>query len=296
MKLRYIFLLLALSFIILAVYNGNTGDKYKETKEMIILRKMVHELLLSSGDSTSRILPVKQVSEYEYHLIPEKPLAINPDSFVSIVNKTVNEGKLPVSFTASVVKSQNKEMVFGFAASPSAGESDVACIGRNLPKDAYYISFVFSPQLKIQWSNYFYFFGAVLALTGLLFWIKRKKAESNSNIPAPVIIPVGENNMKEGCIQIGKYLFDPVQQQLELAGEKTPLTIKETKVLQILANAPNTIVERETLQKEVWENEGVIVTRSLDMFISKLRKKLTEDAAIKIVNVHGIGYRLDING
>ncbi len=248
---------------------------------------MVHELLLSSGDSTSRILPVKQVSEYEYQLTPEKPLAINPDSFVSIVNKTVRQGKLPVSFTASVVKSKNKEMVFGFTASPSQAESDVACVGRNLPEDSYYISFVFSP--KSEWSNYLYLGSAALALAGLLFWVKKKKEDSKTVIPIPA------EEIREGCIKIGKYLFDPVQQQLELAGEKTPLTIKETKVLQILANAPNTIVERETLQKEVWENEGVIVTRSLDMFISKLRKKLTEDAAVKIVNVHGKGYRLDIN-
>ena len=49
------------------------------------------------------------------------------------------------------------------------------------------------------------------------------------------------------------------------------------------------------MQKEVWENEGVIVTRSLDMFISKLRKKLNKDPLVNIVNIHGIGYKLEIN-
>jgi len=66
-------------------------------------------------------------------------------------------------------------------------------------------------------------------------------------------------------------------------------------VLQILAGKPNSIIERDSIQKEVWENEGVIVTRSLDMFISKLRKKLIADELVKIVNVHGKGYKLEIN-
>jgi DNA-binding response OmpR family regulator len=48
------------------------------------------------------------------------------------------------------------------------------------------------------------------------------------------------------------------------------------------------------LQKEVWEDEGVIVGRSLDMFISRLRKKFEKDPLVKIVNIHGKGYRLDI--
>lgn len=293
MKLHQIFILLALSFTILAVYKkGDNGmNKYEETREMIVLRKIVHELLLSSGDSTSRVLPVKQVSVNEYHLVPEKPLSINPDTFVNIVNKTVKDGKLPVSFTASVVKQHNKEVVFGFAASPLPDENVVTCIGRNLPPDAYYISFVFSPPPKNKWSSILFFSALALGLAGLFFWFKRKK--NSSPLTVTDKIP-NEEHIKEGCIQIGKYIFDTKRQELILEGETTTLTSKEAKVLEILAAAPNTIVERETLQKEVWENEGVIVTRSLDMFISKLRKKLAGDPDVRIANVHGKGYKLDI--
>lgn len=48
------------------------------------------------------------------------------------------------------------------------------------------------------------------------------------------------------------------------------------------------------LQKEVWINDGVIVTRSLDMFVSKLRKKLDKDPSVNIINIHGIGYKLEV--
>ncbi|RYG36157.1 MAG: winged helix family transcriptional regulator, partial [Chitinophagaceae bacterium] len=56
----------------------------------------------------------------------------------------------------------------------------------------------------------------------------------------------------------------------------------------------NETISRDTLQKEVWENEGVIVTRSLDVFVSKLRKKLEADENVKIINIHGKGYRLEV--
>jgi DNA-binding winged helix-turn-helix (wHTH) protein len=299
MKWLSLILLMAVSFIALAVYNGKkeSPSAYSETKELIVLRKVVHEVLLTAGDSTHRVLPVKQISENEFHLFPEKPLSIEPDSFVNIVNRNIHEGKLPRNFTATVVNCQDKETVWGFAASPVTEENTVACLGRTLPKDCYYFSFIFSPEEKsFLKGSYFYFGIAALTLLGLFFVWKNKKAVAKEKIlVVPEAIAAEEYKVKAHHIQIGKYLFNAEQQYLELAGEKTALTIKECKVLFILANAPNKIVEREMLQKEVWENEGVIVTRSLDMFISKLRKKLTEDANVKIVNVHGKGYKLDIN-
>jgi DNA-binding response OmpR family regulator len=53
-------------------------------------------------------------------------------------------------------------------------------------------------------------------------------------------------------------------------------------------------VERSRIQKEIWEDEGVIVGRSLDVFISKLRKKLELDERVKIVVIRGMGYRLEV--
>lgn len=56
----------------------------------------------------------------------------------------------------------------------------------------------------------------------------------------------------------------------------------------------NTVVKRDELVKRVWEDQGVFVGRSLDTYISKLRKKLQEDDSIKITNIHGIGYKLEV--
>lgn len=283
----------------MGVYSSTDGSssKYKETKEQIVLRKVVHELLLASGDSVSRVLPVKQITDGEFHLFPERPLSINPDSFVHIVNKTVQQGNLLRNFTANVVKCKDKETVFGFAASPVADDNVVTCLGTQLPEDCYYLSFIFSPEKKSFLSNHYFYFGlAAMALTGLfIVWWRKRKIATAYNPVMPETVLTEEDGVKPNHISIGKYFFNLQQQYLELDGEKTALTIKECKVLTILANAPNEIVEREMLQKEVWENEGVIVTRSLDMFISKLRKKLSGDADIKIMNVHGKGYRLSLS-
>ena len=58
---------------------------------------------------------------------------------------------------------------------------------------------------------------------------------------------------------------------------------------------PNQIIKREELTKKVWEDNGVFVGRSLDTYISKLRKKLQDDDSIQLINIHGIGYKLEVN-
>ncbi len=96
-------------------------------------------------------------------------------------------------------------------------------------------------------------------------------------------------------LKIGHTLFEPGKRQITISGIRTELTPKENKLLKIFADSPGELIERQRIQKEIWEDEGVIVGRSLDVFISKLRKKLEGDASIQIMNVHGKGYRLQIN-
>jgi DNA-binding response OmpR family regulator len=98
-----------------------------------------------------------------------------------------------------------------------------------------------------------------------------------------------------GTFNLGSVLFDSESRKLVINGKTIDLTVTETRVLLIFALSPNETIERSRLQKEIWEDEGVIVGRSLDMFISKLRKKLEFDPNIKIVVIRGKGYKLEIN-
>ncbi len=96
-------------------------------------------------------------------------------------------------------------------------------------------------------------------------------------------------------VSLGSALFDARNRKLIINEKTTDLTGTESRLLLIFALSPNETIERSRLQKEIWEDEGVIVGRSLDMFISKLRKKLEFDPSIKIVVIRGKGYKLEIS-
>jgi len=101
------------------------------------------------------------------------------------------------------------------------------------------------------------------------------------------------NADKKHQFSIGNYSFDFNNQLLTINGKSAKLTNKETRLLKILAQNKNQVVERDIIMKTIWENDGYFVARSMDVFISKLRKYLSEDSTIKIKNLHGIGYRLE---
>jgi len=92
---------------------------------------------------------------------------------------------------------------------------------------------------------------------------------------------------------IGKYTFDFNNQLLNFNDKSIKLTNKEARLLKILVQHKNQVVERNVIMKTIWEDEGYFVARSMDVFISKLRKYLRADEGIKIRNVHGVGYRLE---
>ena len=98
----------------------------------------------------------------------------------------------------------------------------------------------------------------------------------------------------ENGINIGSFQFYPEQHKLIQKAIEIALSKKECELLEIFVANANQIVTREALTKKVWEDNGVIVGRSLDTYISKLRKKLQKDSTIKLTNVHGIGYKLEV--
>jgi len=91
---------------------------------------------------------------------------------------------------------------------------------------------------------------------------------------------------------LGDYKFDPGTRSLEFKGKKRVLTQKETDLLQLFARHRDEVLERDTAMKAVWGAEGYFIARSMDVYISKLRKHLAGDPRIKIRNVHGRGFKL----
>jgi len=95
--------------------------------------------------------------------------------------------------------------------------------------------------------------------------------------------------------QLGKYTFDVQNQELKFNNESKRLTTKESKILDILAKSKNNIVPREEIMKAVWGETDYFIGRSLDVFVSKLRKHLQAEPKIKIETIPTVGIILTIN-
>lgn len=101
----------------------------------------------------------------------------------------------------------------------------------------------------------------------------------------------GKNNEK---IPIGKYQFDPFNQQLIFDGTVQNLTVKENALLKALCMNMNNLLPRDKAQVEVWGTSDYFIGRSMDVFITKLRKYLSHDQDVAIMNVHGAGFKLEV--
>jgi two-component system, OmpR family, response regulator len=97
---------------------------------------------------------------------------------------------------------------------------------------------------------------------------------------------------REEHYSIGQYRFDPLKQILSYKEQPVKLTTKESELLELLCRNENLILERNFALKTIWIDDNYFNARSMDVYISRLRKYLGKDPSVKIVNVHGRGYKL----
>jgi DNA-binding response OmpR family regulator len=93
---------------------------------------------------------------------------------------------------------------------------------------------------------------------------------------------------------VGQYEFDPTTLLLKNKSTEKTLTQKEAEVLKLLYQNRDRVLKREEILTQVWGDDDYFMGRSMDVFISKLRKYLKEDPGIQIVNYHGVGFRLEL--
>lgn len=98
--------------------------------------------------------------------------------------------------------------------------------------------------------------------------------------------------IEKDVYNIGKYVFDSISQKLIYGDEVISLTSKESELLKLLASNINEVVERNYALKLIWGNDSIFSSRSMDVYITKLRKYLNKDEKVKIVNVHSKGFKL----
>ncbi|MBP3714022.1 MAG: response regulator transcription factor [Phocaeicola sp.] len=102
----------------------------------------------------------------------------------------------------------------------------------------------------------------------------------------------GKRTKERSVYQIGKFVFDTQKQLLTIGEENIKLTTKESELLALLCAHTNEILQRDFALKTIWIDDNYFNARSMDVYITKLRKHLRADASVEIINIHGKGYKL----
>ena len=291
-------ILVSLLAVICLAFSMGDHNVYDSSRREILLRRIGHEILVQSGDSVSRVLPVKKIAENEYRISFENAFTFSPDSLVHTTKHLLANDPMGSDYVVNVLNCADSSVAYGYAISENGKNDIIACLGRTQPKGCYSISIKFQSAGENTAKNR-YLLGslALLTVAGAIF-LRRSKPRSGppeNGSAIPEDHPTRFQHPPAAMFTLGSMLFDAETRKLMINGQTIDLTKTETRVLRIFAVAPNEAIERSRLQKEIWEDEGVIVGRSLDMFISKLRKKLELDPTIRIVVIRGKGYKLQIS-
>lgn len=105
------------------------------------------------------------------------------------------------------------------------------------------------------------------------------------------IVPEGGKNVQT-VFQFGNTTFDANRQTLTIKGVEQKLTTRESELLLMLIQKKNEVLEREYVLKKIWGDDSYYNARSMDVYITKLRKHFKNEPSVQIINIHGIGFKL----
>ena len=277
-----------LILILCCTASGTTEVRNQQIE--LAMRTIGHQLLLSVGDEGSRVLPVEKKGD-QYYISFERNFGFEPDTLVAITDRILMQSGAVHDYLVAVEECANGEVMHSFERRSDINTEMIPCRGRTLPEDCYRIRVAmlhFDPaeddaavtsraEEDIAPVHPALFFGAFLFMLGFIVMInqKRELPESGTDI-----------------IQIGSMQLDQNNMTLTNGQQRTELSHKESELLALLGTFANSPVERQVILRRVWGDDGDYVGRTLDVFISRLRKRLEPDPKVKIVNIRGVGYKL----
>ena len=264
------------------------GDAFAQHVNLA-LRRTAHTLLRGQGDSTSRIAPVQQLSANTFAIRLEKSFAY--DQIPVVLQESLQGHKIDTPYTVAVLDCDKGVVQLGYSYFDLNTPEGVACNGRVQREGCHTLQVTFESPLAAASSGDLWWAGALgflLAGLGGLVWYRA------AALKVPLEVSAEEPEGEKERLQFGQTLFFPADQSITVAGQSQSLTYRETKLLRLFAIHPNQLLERDFILKAVWEDEGIIVGRSVDVFVSRLRKLLQNDPTLRIASVHGVGYRLEV--
>jgi hypothetical protein len=264
-------------------------------KVNLALRQTAHRLLKQAGDSTSRIAPIKQTQENTY--LVELGHSFNYDSLPTFLQKSFVERGIQDKYEVAVWDCSVRQLILGYTSVDVSKNKDIPCQGRDQTAGCLNFTVTFTEQTSFWAKNMGIWFilgglflSAFAASAYFFFLNSKKKEKAKEETTLENNIQIDETHL----LQVGKSVFDTRNQTFTTDAIVQKLTSRESKLLQLFCKHPNELLDRDFILKSVWEDEGVLVTRTVDVFISRLRKILKDDESLKITNVHSRGYRFEV--
>jgi len=292
-KLQFLALLFV-PVLAIGLFAGLSGDQenrqiHWHEKVNLALRRTAHHLLIQSGDSTSTIPPVIQGENQDTWIIRlERPF--NYQALPALLQESFDLHGVSTDYDVMLLDCQEMALLLGYNKLDFTEKNETPCGTREQTAGCYTLQVSFAGPAN-QLTNHWLRWLAVLALLPLGFLLYRSlKPRPGQSEPAPQPEISGDS-----AITVGLSTFDFTNQLLIISGARHNLTYREAKLLQLFCRHPNQLLERDFILQNVWADEGILVGRSVDMFVSRLRKLLRADATVSIVTVHGVGYRLEVN-
>ncbi|MCU0346840.1 MAG: helix-turn-helix domain-containing protein [Saprospiraceae bacterium] len=263
----------------------------------LAMRQAADRLFDLAGDSTRTIPPVEMPSAGEFLLRLESDLSY--DSLPAYLGEALAQNGIQAEYHVAVLDCLDGLLMLGYTKETIAS-GNVPCKGRVMEAGCYNLTVSFPGRATRTGSNAWAWWAVanLVAFAALSFFVVKKIRARKLAEPVPTATePAVEAPAVEapsGLLRFGNTAFDPANLYVQMGDARQPLTFREAKLLQFFAERPNRVLEREAIMAAVWEDEGIIVGRSLDVFVSRLRKILQNDPTVKLANVHGVGYRLEV--
>lgn len=261
------------------------ADHFAE-KVNLALRRTGHYLLAETGDKRSHIAAVRQKDADTWLLQLEH--SFNYDRLPVLLQQSLEIHGIQENYDVAVVNCLDGALQLGYNFLDFKQNNGAPCGGREMPLDCYNLEVHFIKAMPPKSEKNV--LGWIVAVTGVLtgiFLVARNRRKIQPNA-------VQETGMAlSNQVLFGNSRLDIGNQTLISGNSRHTLTYREAKLLHLFASHPNQLLERDFILQSVWEDEGIIVGRSVDVFVSRLRKLLRDDAGLRIVAVHGVGYRLE---
>ncbi|MDQ1149657.1 hypothetical protein QE382_001641 [Sphingobacterium zeae] len=199
---RYIigltFVFLSIALIGLA-FSKDERSSFDEAKAEILLRKLGHQLLLQSGDSSSRVLPIERITTDEYRIRFEQHLTFQPDSLLNTAKDLLGEDPFTRNYIVNVLNCASNAVTYGFAIAGDEEDDIVPCLGREQPSGFYAIDIKFKPIEHRE--KEVYILGSLSALAFICFVVFRPRA----------IQKAPKSDQPVEVFRFGSVQFDPMK-------------------------------------------------------------------------------------